>query len=182
MADEIRFYHLQKNSPEQTLIKLLPLALDRYGKIVISAEKNSLKPISDKLWQEQSHFLPHGVEGEKFDAKEEKAFSNPIDFHEQQPIYLNHLGSNANQAKILLSLNAHEYLPSFHVVIENYDLACVIFSHHRENELQGARTLWRQYNPKQDDSNQDSDDTSLKLTTRYYKEDSNGQWQEQKLS
>ena len=164
MVDEIRFYHLQKTSSEKALSKLLPTALKRYGKIIICAPQNQIKQLNRNLWGAGSDFLPHAAKGEGVKGED--------DFVAQQPIWINADAENPNGAKILFSLEKLQNI-SQKITKSNFALICLLFQNDDEDAIGGARLTWQQY--------QTQIKAGKNITARYYREDNDGHWQEQKL-
>jgi DNA polymerase-3 subunit chi len=124
---EIRFYHLQKQSLEQALPRILSKALDQGHKIIIKTKKDTIEAVSELLWNtELDPFLAHGSVFEKNE--------------ELQPIYITDEEKNPNQADILILINGEAYNN-----MDKFKLCCEIFDGNNQDALSQARLKWKEY-------------------------------------
>lgn len=123
---EIRFYHLQTQTLEQALPKLL-LKAHQTGKpiTVRAATAQQVQALNELLWTfHPNMFLPHGSEKDGYAA--------------HQPIWLTDKDENPNNSKILVLTNGVEQ-----EALEGYDLCCDIFNGFDEEQVRAARTRWK---------------------------------------
>ncbi len=123
---EIRFYHLQTQTLEQALPKLLMKAYGTGKKIVVrAADATQVEALNMHLWTfHPNMFLPHG--------------SKKDGYGDQQPIWLTDKDDNPNDAKILI-LTA----PSEETDLTTFDLCCDIFNGFDEEQVKAARMRWK---------------------------------------
>lgn len=146
----IDFYHLQKQSLDEVLPKLLMKSYSSGKKAVVKIGKeDKLEQINSYLWTFQDEsFLPHG--------------SKKDGFAEQQPIWLTLLDDNPNHADFLfLTEGAEIGLDK----IADYERIFNIFDGNSEEALLQARRLWKEYK-------------SAGCDVFYWQQDSNGKWEQ----
>ena len=144
----IDFYHLQKQTLDQVLPKLIEKA---YGtgmpiKIKIGNEAR-VEFINSLLWTyNEESFIPHGSKKDGF-AKE-------------QPIWLSSEDDNPNQAQMLFLVDGAQ-IPQQE--IEKYERIFNIFDGNDDTSLQQARTFWKNISTTTCEKN-------------YFQQDDNGHW------
>lgn len=125
---EIRFYHMQRSSLEQTLPALLTKALSQGHRILVKtttpAETESL---NTHLWTyNPESFLPHGSQK---------------DGHlEQQPIILSDQDNAPNNASVLILTNGAKSKK-----IAEFKLCCQMLDGNNPQSVQDARESWKNY-------------------------------------
>lgn len=126
--NEIRFYHLQRQSPERALPALLTKALQSGKHILVQTNSvKSAKQISEALWTyDPDSFLPHVLQDDEFSTN--------------NAVVITHTNDNPNAAKIIINL--HGTLPN---TPEDFDLCCVLFDGNDAEALTAARAHWKDY-------------------------------------
>lgn len=126
----IDFYHLQRQSLDEVLPKLLLKACSAGKKSVVRIGNDDMvEVINSRLWTFQDEsFLPHG--------------SKKDGFAEQQPIWLTSQKDNPNHAEFLFLVCGAEY-----GVDETFEYERVfnIFDGNSETAVEQARRLWKEY-------------------------------------
>ncbi|MEM1401085.1 MAG: DNA polymerase III subunit chi [Pseudomonadota bacterium] len=151
MADgpEIRFYHLQTRSLEQTLPVLLRRCLEREMRAVVRAsDKAAVERLADHLWTyDDRSFLPHGSDQDGHAGL--------------QPIWITSTGENPNGGRVLFLLDPiEEETPGY----GDYELVCLLFDGRQESTLTAARDRWKALL-----------DGGHRLT--YWQQDGSGRWE-----
>jgi len=125
---EIRFYHLQKQSLDQALPLILEKAYGaKYRALVIMQDEKEAERMSSLLWSyKQSSFLPHGSK------KDGKA--------EQHPVWISDKDENVNQSNALILSQGRTSEK-----VSDYDLVCEMLNGHSDQEVNDARSRWKQY-------------------------------------
>ncbi len=145
---EIRFYHLQQRSLEQTLPAILMRAVERQQRAVVmlgSAER--AEALSGYLWTfDPNSFLPHGT------AKDGHAA--------EQPVYLTINDENPNGAELLILADG-----ATSARIGDYKLCCEIFDGNDADALKAARERWAAYK-------------QAGHTLVYYQQNDDGKWEQ----
>lgn len=145
---EIRFYHLQKETLEDALPKILVKAHSAGHKAVVRLrDSQEVERINKHLWTfRQRSFLPHG---------------SKADGHaEDQPIWLTDGTDRPNDADVLVLTQS-----SAVDQVEDYKLCCDLFDGNDENAVKDARQRWKNFKEK-----------DFKLT--YWQQDDSGKWEE----
>src|SRR5262245_39864645 len=123
---EIRFYHLQRASLEDTLPVILERAYGRGDRTLVmagSAERG--EALAAQLWTYRpDSFLPHGT------AKDGSAG--------EQPIYLTAEAENPNGAKLLILCDGAERAD-----FGDFPLVCEMFDGNDEMAVAAARERWK---------------------------------------
>ena len=145
---EIRFYHLQKSSLEQTLPALISKAYGTGRKMVIRTQNASQREdINTLLWTYRADsFLPHGSEADEF--------------ADLQPIWVTDKDENPNAADILILTHG--------CAVSNdnaFDLVCDVFDGNDAESLNAARARWKSLK-----------DPDVKLT--YWQQTEQGAWEQ----
>ncbi len=125
---DIRFYHLTKKTLEQALPDLLTRVLDLGRKAVIKVvDEESIPIMSKHLWVcRRNGFFPHGIEGD----------GHP----DYDPLWLTTKEDNPIQADtLILTMGAES------TQMNEYDIVCEMLNGHNDNEVQAARTRWKNY-------------------------------------
>lgn len=123
----IDFYHLQKQTLEEVLPKLLMKSCSSGKKVVVKiGTEERLEQMNSYLWTFQDEsFLPHG--------------SKKDGFAEQQPIWLTLQDDNPNAAEFLFLIDGAQTTPD---KTANYERIFNIFDGNAEDK---ARKLWKEY-------------------------------------
>ena len=127
MAD-VRFYHLEKQSLDQVLPKLVGKALENNHRIVIQvANDTQAEHINTHLWTfDPDSFIPHGTSK---------------DGHEKnQPVWITSNEENPNDADVLILTSASEDRG-----LEGFALICDIIDGRNDEAVSAARTRWKTY-------------------------------------
>ena len=127
--NRIDFYHLQKQSLDEVLPKLVEKAYATDTKIKIKVgNENRVEFLNSLLWTYNDEaFIPHGSKKDGF-AKE-------------QPVWLSAEDDNPNQAEMLFLVDgAQESLEN----LSKYSRIFNIFDGNSEESLQQARTFWKE--------------------------------------
>ena len=118
----VDFYHLQKQTLEQVLPKLLEKAYS-LGKAI------KVEFINSQLWTfDDTSFIPHG--------------SKKDGFAEEQPIWLSAGDDNPNHATLLFLVDGADISPDD---AQNFERIFNIFDGNDENALGLARGQWKQF-------------------------------------
>ncbi|MBQ7659766.1 MAG: DNA polymerase III subunit chi [Alphaproteobacteria bacterium] len=149
----IDFYHLQKNTLDEALPKLLAKAYEtgEFIKLKVGGELR-VDYLNTLLWTfDEEAFLPHGTKKDGFS--------------EMQPIFISADDKLPNEAALLFLVDGAN------VDFENagnFKRIFYIFDGNNENELQKARKVWK--------------DFSLNEAEKHYWQQNNlGKWEEKKL-
>lgn len=124
---EVRFYHLQGQSLEEALPKLMAKVCEAGLKAVIKFPSADIRDKLDRaLWEQgpATGFLPHGADG----------CSHP----EKQPVYLTTTNENPADATIQVCVNAL-ILDG----IESFDRCLFMFDGRDEAVVSNARSSWK---------------------------------------
>ena len=149
----IDFYHLQKNTLDEALPKLVLKAYEAGKKIKIKVG-NELRVdfLNTLLWTfEDESFVPHGTKKEGF--------------ADMQPVYISSEDDNPNEAVFLFLVEAAD------VSLEDaakFERIFYVFSGNNENELTKARNIWKAF--------ADSD-----FERHYWRQDAAAKWEEKKF-
>lgn len=146
----IDFYHLQKQSMENVLPKLLTKAYETSKKIkIMVGTSERVEFINSQLWTfEDDSFLPHGAKKDGFS--------------EIQPIYISADDDNPNHAEFLFLVDG--------AMIEceklnEYERVFNIFDGQIEDDVAMARMNWKKLK-----------DCGLEL--HYWQQNNNGKWEQ----
>lgn len=144
----IDFYHLQKQTLEQVLPKLVEKAYATGKNIKIKVGNEArVEFINSLLWTySDESFIPHGSKKDGF-AKE-------------QPIWLSSEDDNPNQAEMLFLVDGAAIGLS---EIKNFERIFNIFDGNVEESLQQARLFWKELSATEEEKN-------------YFQQDENGRW------
>ena len=146
--NRIDFYHLQKQSLEQVLPKLLEKAYASGVRIKVKVgNEERVEFLNSLLWTYiDDSFLPHGSKKDGF-AKE-------------QPIWLSADDDNPNNARMLFLVDGAAIDLSS---VDNYERIFNIFDGNDETALANAREFWKQA-------------SALECEKNYYQQDDSGRW------
>ena len=146
---EIRFYHLQTRTQDQTLPALLSKAHDMGKRIVVKMRtKQEVTALDKLLWVfNSSSFLPHGS---AVSMKEAEA--------KLQPIWLTDIDENPNEADVLVVGHGADS-----EMYGDFSLCCKVFDGHDGEAVAKAREDWKAYK-----------DQDFELT--YWQQDEQGGW------
>ncbi|MBQ9270745.1 MAG: DNA polymerase III subunit chi [Alphaproteobacteria bacterium] len=125
----IDFYHLQRQTLEEVLPKLLQKAYAADKRVLLKLPTEKVEEINTLLWTyNDESFLPHG--------------SKKDGFAEEQPIWLTDTDNNANNAQFLFLAcgvqSEVECAAAFERVFN-------IFDGNNQTALEQARQLWKIY-------------------------------------
>lgn len=150
MMTRVDFYHLQRQSLEEVLPKLLLKAysLGKKIKVKIGAE-DKLEYINSLLWTfSDESFLPHG--------------SKKDGFASQQPIWLSTDENNPNEAEFLfLIYRAEEDFNN----IRKYERVFNIFDGKKISDVELARDFWKKCRDQE-------------FSLNYWQQNENGVWEQ----
>jgi len=123
---DIRFYHLQTQTLEQALPKLLMKAYGTEKKIVVkAADDKQVEALNQLLWTFHPNvFLPHG--------------SKKDGYAELQPIWLTDRDENPNKGEILILTNGTQSEN-----LADYEMCCDMFNGFDDSSVKAARTRWK---------------------------------------
>lgn len=127
MAD-IRFYHLERQSLDQVLPKLVAKALENEHRIVIQAANDThAEQLNTHLWTfDPNSFIPHGT---------------VKDGHEtDQPVFISSSPANPNNADVLILTAGQE-----DNISEDFTLICDMIDGRNEEAVSTARARWKAY-------------------------------------
>ncbi|MBQ9034937.1 MAG: DNA polymerase III subunit chi [Alphaproteobacteria bacterium] len=148
----VDFYHLQKQSLEDVLPKLLSKAYSAEKRILLkigTAER--IEFLNSLLWTyDEESFLPHG--------------SKKDGFAETQPIWLTADDDNPNNADFLFLVDGAEAEID---VAAKFERVFNIFDGNSEDALQQARRLWKSFK-------------EAKFDIHYWQQSADGRWEEKK--
>jgi DNA polymerase III subunit chi len=124
---EVYFYHLTHSSVAQTLLSLLPRALQQNWRVEVrGVDPAAMDKLDQALWLgPEDGFLPHGLAGADGDAL--------------QPVLLT-VGPTAGPFACLMAVDGAQ------VVIEEVQArtrTCILFDGHDEGAVTQARAQWR---------------------------------------
>lgn len=145
---QIDFYHLQKQTLDQVLPKLVEKAYETNAKIKIKiGNETRVEFINSLLWTyNEESFIPHGSKKDGF-AKE-------------QPIWLSSEDDNPNQATMLFLVDGATMSID---EMNKYERIFNMFDGNDEVALQQARDFWKEI-------------SSSGTTCNYYQQDDSGRW------
>lgn len=130
---EIRFYHMERSSLEQTLPALLNKALAQGNVTVQSTTSQNVEALNTHLWAHNPNsFLPHGS------AKDGNA--------ENQPVWLTDKEENPNKSEILILTHG-----ATNDSMKDYKLCCEMLDGNDQNAVQEARARWKTYKDEEFD-------------------------------
>lgn len=125
---EIRFYHLQRASLEDTLPVMLERAYGRGERVLVMAGSTErVEALTAHLWTyKPESFLPHGS------AKDGEAAA--------QPIYLTAAEENPNGAGLLMLCDG-----ATRGDLGGFSLVCELFDGNDDGAVAAARDRWKNY-------------------------------------
>jgi len=131
-VSEIRFYHLQRQSLNEALPKLMEKVYSTGAKAVIKAEESTvLQQLDQALWgYDVNSFIPHASEGTKAPGV--------------QPIYLTTSDDNPAGASIQVLINA-----TSSETTDSYDKCLYMFDGRDEAIVASARAAWKAFKEKE---------------------------------
>jgi len=131
MSTEVRFYHLQRGTVEQSLPQLLAKIYSGGHKIVVKlGTPERVKAFDDLLWTfDPGSFLPHAQSGDENAA--------------EQGILLTTEDENPNDANILILADG-----AVAEHMEDFDICCEIFNGLEQDALKTARSHWKDFQDK----------------------------------
>jgi DNA polymerase-3 subunit chi len=122
---DIRFYHLQRSTVEETLPSLLEKALKQDMRAVVVGSAERLKALDTYLWTYRpDSFLPHGPATGPHAA--------------DQPVCLSSTQSNPNNAKALFLIDGVELEGK-----DGFEICCDLFDGADPQSLDAARLRWK---------------------------------------
>ena len=127
---EIRFYHLQTQTPEQALPQILQKALAGGQRIVVrGSDAGYIDRLNDHLWTfRPDSFLPHGSE------------KDGAGFAADQPVWLTDGDDNPNGACVLFLIGGASADKA-----ADYALCCELFDGRNDTAVSAAREKWKSY-------------------------------------
>lgn len=125
---DIRFYHMEKSSLEQTLPALVSKALSQGHRIVIKTPNNAAaETLNTHLWAyNPDSFIPHGT------VKDGHA--------SLQPVFLTDIDENPNNADVLILTGGTKSEKT-----ADFKLCCEMLNGTNPEEVQNARSRWKTY-------------------------------------
>lgn len=125
---EVSFYHLERQSLDQVLPKLLERVVDSgLRAVVLAGSQERVERLNALLWTyDEASFLPHGAQAD-----------GDLD---EQPIYLTTEEENPNGATVLAVIDGVR--PAH---IDRFDRCLELFNGNDEAEVTAARERWKQY-------------------------------------
>jgi DNA polymerase-3 subunit chi len=125
---DVRFYHLQRRSLEDTLPQLLEKILERGSRAVVMAgSEERVEALATHLWTfNQRGFLPHGT------ARDGNA--------SEQPVWLTASDENPNGADVLVLIDGVTASD-----IDSFKICCELFDGNDDHAVATARTRWKEY-------------------------------------
>lgn len=125
---DVRFYHLQRRSLEDTLPQLLGKILERASRAVVMAgSEERVEALATHLWTfDQRGFLPHGT------ARDGNA--------SEQPIWLTTSEENPNGADVLVLTDGAAASD-----IGGFKICCELFDGNDDEAVAAARARWKVY-------------------------------------
>jgi DNA polymerase-3 subunit chi len=125
---DVRFYHLQRRSLEETLPQLLEKILERGSRAVVMAGSDErVEALATHLWTfDQRGFLPHGT------ARDGNAA--------EQPVWLTSSDENPNGADVLVLTDGAAALD-----IGRFKICCELFDGNDADAVSAARARWKEY-------------------------------------
>lgn len=144
----IDFYHLQKQTLENVLPKLLEKAYATGSRIKIKVGNEArVEFLNALLWTyNDESFIPHG--------------SKKDGFAKDQPIWLSSDDDNPNQAEMLFLVDGARFDLS---QAENFSRIFNIFDGNDEDSLQQARAFWKEV-------------AAAGVEKNYFQQDDSGRW------
>jgi len=127
-VSEVSFYHLQRQSLEQALPRLLGRVLDAgLRAVVVAGSEERVDALNTLLWTyDPASFLPHG---------------GPRDGNgELQPVYLTWHEENPGNAEVLVLVDG---VPAFD--LDQFSRCLELFDGRDEAAVTRARTRWKDY-------------------------------------
>ena len=146
----IDFYHLQKQSLDEVLPKLLLKAYSACKRCVVKIGREEMvEAVNSRLWTFQDEsFLPHG--------------SKKDGFAEQQPIWLTSQSDNPNHAEFLFLVDGAECSID---ELSGFERVFNIFDGNSEPAVEQARRLWKEYK-------------SGDCEVMYWQQNNSGKWEQ----
>jgi DNA polymerase-3 subunit chi len=126
---EIRFYHIQKKSAEQTVFDLADIAVTRGHRVLVRLrDAADAARLNDFLWTAKPEsFLPHGV-------------SDDAQYADFQPVLLTATNENANNADLLFLMPGADTSG-----VENFARVFDILDGHSEEQIAAGRMRYRDW-------------------------------------
>lgn len=126
--NDIRFYHLQRQTLEEALPKLISRVSEAGLRAVIKADDQAVIDTLDKvLWEfDASSFLPHDKEG--------------CDFPEDQSFFLTTKDENPNGSSVLVLIDGTDSTD-----FDQYDRCLYMFDGRNEDTVAVARADWKKW-------------------------------------
>lgn len=125
----IDFYHLQRQTLDEVLPKLLQKAYSTGKRILLKTSPETVESINTYLWTfNDESFLPHGSRKDGFAA--------------EQPIWITDTDENANSAEFLFLINNAEVECE---IAQKFERVFNLFDGNSEVALNQARKLWKKY-------------------------------------
>lgn len=146
---EVSFYHLERQSLDEALPRLLRRVRERELKAVVLAENTDrIQYLNEKLWTfDPGSFLPHGTKEDGF--------------AEDQPIYLTAIEENPASAEVLVVVDG--LLPES---VASFQRCLDLFNGRDPEALDAARQRWRHYK-------------EAGFSVTYWRQNESGRWEQQ---
>lgn len=144
------FYHLQKNTLDEALPKLVSKAYETGQSIKIKVG-NELRVdfLNTLLWTfDEESFIPHGTKKDGF--------------AEMEPIFLSSDDETPNNAKILFLVDGADIDIK---TTSNFDRILYVFDGNNEDEVKKARKTWKAFKEAASEC-------------RYWQQNESGKWEE----
>lgn len=144
----VDFYHLQKQTLEQVLPKLLEKAYTTGKNVKIKIGNDErVEFINSALWTfDDTSFIPHGTKKDGFS--------------ELQPIWLSPDDDNPNHAELLFLVDGATVDMN---TAEKFERIFNIFDGNLETAVEQSRSLWKQFK-------------TAGMETYYWQQEDNGRW------
>ena len=147
----VDFYHLQKQTLEEVLPKLLEKAVTLHKNILIKVgNEERVEFLNAHLWTyDDTSFLPHGSKKDGFAA--------------EQPIWLTAGDDNPNKAELLFLVDGAQAEIG---ELENFSRVFNVFDGNSVEAVEQARRFWKEIKASGNEC-------------FYWKQDAGGRWQQQ---
>lgn len=145
---KVDFYHLQKQTLEQVLPKLLEKAYETKNNVIVKiGNEERVEFLNSHLWTyDDTAFIPHG--------------SKKDGFADQQPIWLTTSNDNPNQASMLFLVDGATASVE---EISTYTRIFNIFDGTLAPALEQARHFWKELK-------------AAEIEANYWQQDDSGRW------
>jgi len=144
---EVSFYHLERQSLDEALPRLLNRALEGGHKAVVLADSaERINHLNEKLWTyDPASFLPHGTKADGYNS--------------EQPVYLTTDEENPANADIIVVVDG-----AVPATVAQYARCLDLFNGQSDDAVAAARERWKHYR-----------DAGIPVT--YWRQDPSGRWE-----